>query len=270
MLSGGLIKKLLEKFSSEDMPKLTIALLAKSETDLLEKALDSARFADNIVIVLDSQYSPKTKEIAQRYKAKIFVRELDNFSGQKNYLLSNTSSRWVFLLDADEEITDELRKEIYGIIESNVQHNAYKVKRKNIIFNRAIRHTGWYPDWQTRLVKPEEVTFEGVVHEQIKVNGTTGRLGSDLTHHNYQSVEQFLRKQNIYSQFEADRIFRDGRRFSIFYLFGKPIKEFIGRYFISKGFLDGWHGLILSLLMAYYRVEVAVKLWEKQSNAPKK
>lgn len=241
-------------------PKLSIVLLAKAETDSLNQALRSAGFADEIVILLDSAGSPQTAAIARQYSQKVFQHKLENFARQKNLLLSKASGEWVFLLDADETIPVALAKEIKKVIASAPEEVAFALPRRNIIFGAWIKHTGWYPDYQTRLFRKGKVKYYGEVHEQLKVNGALRRLKNALVHHNYQSVGQFLAKQRFYAQLEARRSYRRGRRFSLIYLIGKPLKEFSSRYFQSQGYLDGWRGLELSLLMAYYRALVAFQI----------
>lgn len=240
--------------------KLTIALLAKNETTLFKKALGSAGFADEIIVVLDDNGSVETKNIALKCKAKVYSNKFVNFASQKNYLLSKCTNDWVFLLDADEEISPSLANEIEKLLRITNNEVAYQVARKNIIFGKWVKHTGWFPDCQTRLFNKNKVRYEGLVHEQVIVNGGIGKLNNLLIHYNYQSIGQFNVKQEHYAKLEAKRVFEDGRRFSLSYLFGKPLKEFYFRYLKNYGFLDGWRGLVLSVLMAGFRVKVALKI----------
>ncbi|MEK6817396.1 MAG: glycosyltransferase family 2 protein, partial [Nanoarchaeota archaeon] len=178
---------------------------------------------------------------------------------------SKAKNEWILSLDADERITDELKKEIQSIVRNDKKDvNGFWIPRKNIIFGKWIEHTGWYPDYQLRLFKKGKGKFEEKhVHEMIKLEGESGKLKSPIIHYNYENISQFLQKTLLYTENEADQLIEKGYNFAWQDSIRFPAKEFISRFFASEGYKDALHGLVLSLLMAFYHLIVFVNIWEK-------
>jgi (heptosyl)LPS beta-1,4-glucosyltransferase len=182
----------------------------------------------------------------------------------KNYGFSKAKNDWILSLDADERVTDELVAELQELFDNSSMKNGYWIPRRNIIFGKWIKHTGWYPDHVLRLFKKDKGTFEEKhVHEMIKLDGEAGYLKSDLIHLNYESIAQFLHKTIvIYAPNEAAELQRKGYKFNFSDAFRFPLNEFLSRYFSREGYKDGFHGLVLSMLMAMYHFIVFAILWE--------
>ena len=230
----------------------------------LDDCLKSVSFAQEIIVVNNSS-TDKTEEIARKYTDKIFTRPNNPMLNvNKNFGFSKASSEWIFSLDADERITPELQKEIEDKIGNSV--NGYWIPRKNIIFGKWIEHTGWYPDHQLRLFRKNKGKFpEEHVHEAIKVEGEIGYLKNHINHINYESISQFLNKlATIYGPNEAGQLIKKGYSFDWRDAIRFPVKEFLSRFFAREGYKDGFHGLMLSLLMAFYHLIVFSYIWEKQ------
>lgn len=245
--------------------KLSIVISAFNEEKRVEDALKSAIFADEIIFV-DNTSSDKTLEIAKKYTQKVFVRPNNlMLNVNKNFGFSKASGDWIFSLDADERISKDLQKEIKNILDKKNSENGYWIPRKNIIFGKWIEHTGWYPDNQLRLFKRGKGRFpEKHVHEMVKVDGETEKLNGHLIHYNYDNINQFLRKMEIYIESESEDLISKKYVISAIDSVRFPLKEFISRFFAREGYKDGLHGLVLSLLMAFYHLGVYIKLWEKQ------
>ena len=226
----------------------------------LEGCLKSAAFADEIIVVNNSS-TDKTEEVARRYTDKIFTRPNNPMLNvNKNFGFSKASSDWIISLDADERITPELQKEILSTINSLPRRqagqlstlNGYWIPRKNIIFGKWIEHSGWHPDHQLRLFKRGKGKFpEEHVHEMVKVEGGSGQLNGHILHYNYDSISQFLQKLGtIYGPNEAEQLIKKGYSFDPRDAIRFPVKEFLSRFFAREGYKDGFHGLMLSVLMA--------------------
>lgn len=245
--------------------KLSVVISAFNEEEKIEDALKSASFADEIIFV-DNTSSDKTLEIAKKYTQKVFVRPNNlMLNVNKNFGFTKVSGDWIFSLDADERISQELQKEIRNIMEGRGSADGYWIPRKNIIFGKWIEHTGWYPDSQLRLFRKNRGKFpERHVHEMLKVTGKTENLNGHLIHYNYENIDQFLRKTEIYIESESKDLISKKYVISPIDSIRFPLKEFISRFFAREGYKDGLHGFILSLLMAFYHLGVFVKLWEKQ------
>lgn len=246
-------------------PHLSVAIITLNEEKDLPICLRSVRgFADEIVIV-DSGSTDRTVEIAKGHDAKIFKRKFDNYSNQKNYAASKTTGDWILSLDADEEISPELAKEIKKAIK-NDRYSAYSIPRKNIIFGRFIKYTRWQPelDRHVWLWKKASGKWVGDIHEELQVKESVGKLKHSKIHNQYQTVKEFLGMMNRYSELDAKQKIKDGVKFSYFRLFFDPIYNFLVRYLYRWGFLDGWRGFVLSYLMATYHLDIWVKIWERQ------
>lgn len=250
------------------MVKISIVISAFNEEKKIGDCLESVKWADEIILV-NSGSTDKTAEIAKQYSLKIFNRSNNlMLNVNKNFGFAKATGDWILSLDADERVTPELAKEIKLSI---VNHqlpiiNGYFIPRKNIIFGKWIKHTGWYPDYQLRLFKNGQGRFpERHVHEMIRLTGEVGYLKEHMIHYNYETISQFLEKLiYIYAPNEAKELIRKGYNLDWRDAIRMPSKEFLIRFFAQEGYKDGFHGLVLSLLMAFYHLVIFVSLWEKQ------
>jgi len=246
--------------------KISVVISACNEEKKIKECLESVKWADEIIFV-DNNSNDKTVEIAKKYTSKIFSRQNNlMLNVNKNYGFSKVSNEWVLNLDADERVSDELASEIKSVIVSSDAKDGYFIPRKNIIFGKWMEHTGWYPDYQLRLFKKGKGRFpEKQVHEKIEVNGQTEYLKNDLVHLNYETVLQFLQKLgNIYAANEADQLIKNGYKFNWLDVLRFPVNEFLSRFFAREGYKDGFHGLVVSVFMAFYHFVVFAYIWEKQ------
>jgi glycosyltransferase involved in cell wall biosynthesis len=247
---------------------LSIVISVFNGEKVLEDCLKSASFASEIIIV-DNYSTDNTLTIAKKYTDKIYAQKNNpsKIDIQKNFGFEKATKNWVLSLDADERITPELQKEIENLkLEEKNAINGYWIPRKNIIFGKWIKHTGWYPDHQLRLFRRGMGKFlEEHVHEPIRVEGQLGYLENNILHNNYESISQFLdRLFKIYALNEAEQLIKKGYIFDWRDAVRFPTKEFLSRYFAREGYRDGFHGLMLSFLMAFYHFIVFSYIWEKQ------
>ncbi|MBU2632263.1 glycosyltransferase family 2 protein, partial [Patescibacteria group bacterium] len=249
------------------MTKLSVVISVFNEEEKIEECLSSASFADEIILV-DNGSSDKTVEKAKKFNVKIYNQENDSLriDLQKNFGFQKATGDWILSLDADERISKELAEEIRQVLKSNQSSiNGYWIPRKNIIFNKWIKHTGWYPDLQLRLFKKGKGEYiKKAVHKPLEIEGKTGELKNLLIHKRYSSLKEFIDKTiNIYAPSEAERLLSEGYSVSVRDAIRFPAQEFISRFFARKGYKDGLHGLVLSILMAFYHFFIFAYLWEK-------
>lgn len=242
--------------------KITVIILTKNEEKNLPFCLKSIRQLADEIIIVDDKSSDKTINIAEKAKAKILRRDLDDFASQRNFALSKVKTPWVLLIDADERVTPQLAEEIKMAVKSK-KFNGYRFPRKNVIFGKWVKYSGWYPDWQLHLFKTKKGKFIEKVHEQVKIEGRVGELKNALLHNNYQSISQYLTKIIPYTTLEAENLIDSGYKFDWHDLLKKPLGEFLRRFFAEEGYNDGVHGLALSLLQAFAELIVYLKIWEK-------
>jgi glycosyltransferase involved in cell wall biosynthesis len=241
---------------------ITGVIITLNEEENLERCLRSISGLVTEILIVDSGSTDKTINIAKKFGAKIFKRKFDNFSSQRNYGISKATSEWILSLDADEEIPKKLAKEIQDEVEKE-EYDAFLIPRKNIIFGKEIKHTRWSPDKHVWLFRKSKAKFVSSIHEEVKVHGKIGELENAKVHHSHKTVRDFINMMNTYTDLEADALVKSGTKFSYFSLFYYPVRSFIGRYFVKKGFLDGWRGFVLSYLRAMYQFSTWVKVWER-------
>jgi hypothetical protein len=166
-------------------------------------------------------------------------------------------------LDADERVSEALRKEIEATLARDPGEAGFFVPRRNLFQGRWMRHGGLYPDWQLRLFRRGRGRFvERAVHESVRVDGPTGRLRTPLIHESYRSVVDAVTRLNRYSDLAAADLAAAGRGGGLWDLSVRPAWRFLSMYVLRGGFLDGWRGLVLAVLHAHYVFLRAAKVRE--------
>jgi glycosyltransferase involved in cell wall biosynthesis len=234
--------------------KLSTITLARDEEANIVECLESLAWADERIVLLDPRTQDRTAELARAAGASVHERPFVNFADQHQAALALPRHDWVLSVDADERVTPALAAEIRQVIE-RPSPVGWWVPRHNIIWGRQIRHTGWYPDYQLRLMRRSCARYdpEREVHELVILDGEAGYLEQALVHYNYRTVGEFLQKTGRYTVLEAGILHKAGVPVRWRSLVGQPLREFWRRYVSLRGYRDGGHGLLLSLLMAYYR-----------------
>lgn len=253
------------------MSKISVVISAFNEEKNIEKCLKSLSFADEIVVV-DNQSTDKTEDLAKKYTKNVFTQKNNpkQIDIQKNFGFEKVTGDWILSIDADEEVTPELKDEIKKILNSKPSSianiNGFWIPRKNFMFNKWIKeNTGWYPDYQLRLFRKGKGKYKSQhVHEDLEVAGETERLKEHLIHHNYDSISQYVQKVMIYAPNEAENKLENGYIFSYFDAIRFPLADFLNWFFARKGYKDGFHGFILALMQAFYHFLVFAFIWEKK------
>ena len=246
------------------MGKLSVVILTKNEEENIKRAIESVKDIADEVIILDSGSEDRTVEIAKELGAKVFFRKFDNFSNQRNYSLTLAQNNWIFILDADEEVSEELRNSIKKELK-NPKYDCYMVNRRTYFLRKFLNHT-LYPEWRLRLFKKDKVKYEGELHEIVKCFGKSGKLKGDLYHYSFKDFEDFIRKNLIYAKKSAEILYKEGRKTSTLDIIIRPTWTFLKFFFIKKGFLDGWRGFTVSLSYAFFNLAKYVFLKELSQN----
>ncbi len=244
---------------------LSVVISAYNEELALGRCLTSVSFADEIIVV-DNTSLDQTIKVAKKFTQHIFSRPNQlMLNVNKNYGFAKAKSDWILNLDADEQVTPELAKEIIEKINSRSSEDGFWIKRKNFSFGKWIQHGLWWPDKQVRLFRRGKGLFPCVhIHEYIKIDGLVGELKEPYLHYNYESVHQYLTKIDRASTSEAISLQDMKYQLSWYDAFRFPFSDFLKVYFAQKGFKDGLHGLVLALFQAFYSFCVFAKAWEMQ------
>lgn len=244
--------------------KISAVVITKNEENNIKECLKALTFADEIIII-DSNSTDKTAEIASAFTSKIYNVQSDNFSEKRTFSLGKTANEWVLFIDADERVTPELASEITAL-KTEEGINGYYIGRRNYCFGKWLKHSGVYPDRHIRLFNKNfsEITPR-LVHEGIIVNGKTGTLKNEFLHFSYRDLAHMLDKINLYSTLEAEEKFRQKRSISKAGVFTHAISAFLRVYISRKGFKDGINGFFLSFSYSMVNFLSHLKLLKLQN-----
>ena len=248
------------------MMNLTVLIIAQDNEDIIAECIRSAKTLGH-TLVIDGGSSDRTVEIAEALGAEVHHRTFRYTADQYNYGLSLISTSWAFILDSDERVTSNLRAELelLDVAESTA---AFELPRLNYFLGAQIRHSGWWPDYNVRLIRPARCVYDDrEVHARMVCNGRVGRLDSHIEHHTYKSVRQYVQKLNSYTTYEVDarqraQVASDTRsRLRRLWLRtpGRATTRFLYMYVARRGFLDGRAGFDLAVLSAFYEFGAGMK-----------
>lgn len=246
------------------LPKISVTIITHNEEKNVADCLQSVRWADEIIVV-DSYSADRTVEICKKYKAIVITEKWLGYSRQKNLAIDNAKNEWILSLDADERITKELLDEIKKEFEKDISIDGFYIARKNFFLGRWIKHCGWYPDYNLRLFKKGKGRFiEREVHERAEIKGEAKYLKHPLEHYTYKTLNDFISRLDRYSSLSAIELHKKGRTAGWSHLTVRPVTTFLRMYFLKKGFLEGFYGILLSGLYSFYTFSKYAKLWEME------
>lgn len=235
------------------MEKITAIIPCFNEEVNIKDAIESCLFADEIICV-DSFSTDRTVEIIKSYpQVKLLEHEYVNSAAQKNWTIPQASHDWIFLLDADERVPQELVKEIKDTVASNPTPVAFWIKRRNYFMDKELKHV-WKGDAVIRLFRKSKCRYQDKhVHAEIEAQGEISRLNTAMIHDTYKGkgLTSHLRKGEIYTTWAAlDRVNKI-KKVTLYHLLVKPFFGFLKRYVLQMGFLDGKQGFIISCFGAW-------------------
>ena len=273
---------------------ISALILTLNEEINLPGCLDSLSWCDDIV-VFDSGSTDATHAIAKAAGARVFTRTFDHYSAHRNWALDNISFNhpWVFTIDADERMPEDLRAEIHNVVAASTHESpaAYRLRYKNMFMGRWIKHATLYPSWLVRLFRPDKVRYEDrKVNAHPIVEGEIGVLQAHFEHYSFnRGIHHWVDKHNRYASFEAEAalkelshgsiqlknlfhadplIKRRARKNLFFRLPFRPLIKFIYMYVLRLGIIDGIPGLVYCVLQSFYEHMIVVKTWELRRFGP--
>ncbi len=232
------------------MNRLSICIIAQNEEHNLARLLHSVQHIADEIIVVDGGSSDRTHEIARSLGATVHLRPYTNMSDQKNYSVSLAANDWVFVLDADEELSPELIAAVQQWKRQSPQFDVYEMARLTSYLGAWIHHSRWYPDWQPRIYHRQKATYSGAMHSGLRFTGKPGRLHGDLLHYTIRNFAEHEAKVEKYTTVVAQEMLQQGRRnWRAALWLATPWAWF--RYFIlGAGFLDGYRGALIAQMAA--------------------
>jgi glycosyltransferase involved in cell wall biosynthesis len=249
------------------MNRLSAVIITLNEEQNIKACLESVRWADEIVVV-DSGSQDRTVDICRAYTQNVYHVPWKGFGAQKNEALDRAHHDWVLSIDADERVTPELKEEIAGLLKQDLKWNGYSVSRKSYFGKRLVLTCGWFPDRTIRFFNKKAGRFsEAAVHETVQIEGATGALTHSLVHYTYRNISDFLLRMNRYSTLAANDLYASKIKGALLKMIFRPAATFFKMYFIKKGYREGFFGIILCGLYAFYTFVKYSKLWELHKNA---
>ncbi len=246
------------------MGRLSVVLTTLNEERNIDRCLGSVQWADEIVVV-DSFSWDKTVEHARRFTQKVYQHEYPGSSRQVERAIQYATGEWVFIIDADEEMTRELGDEIRATLQAGTDLAGFEILRKPYAFGKWIEHGGWYPDYQFRLFRKGAYRAEHQeVHGGFRTEGRRGRLKGLLLHHTYPTIYSYVEKMNDYTSLQVSNKLNANPDLSVRWhkILLSPLSHFLRMFLSNKGYKDGMHGFILALLDATYSMLLYAKIWE--------
>ncbi len=239
------------KRSEEGNIPVSVAIITRNEEERLPDCLESVSFADDVVVI-DSDSTDRTVEVAKAHGARVFVEPWQGFSYQKQFAVDKCRHDWVLILDADERIPEETAVRIPQILkESGAGFSGFIFRRRNFFHGRWIKHSGWWPNCVLRLVDKRKGAFDGrAVHESWAAKGPIKTLDAEIVHLSYRNYSELIAKMDRYSSLGAQELYAKKKRTMVMAPVIHGSVMFIKTYFLQLGFLDGFNGLVISLMNA--------------------
>lgn len=247
------------------MKELSAVILTKNEEKNIQRAIKSIKIITviNVITVIDDGSTDKTIEIAKKLGAVVISHPLANdYAAQRNFALQNAPTDWILFLDADEEITPELAKEIENLPEDS-SYSAYNFKRIDTFWNTKMLHGEAGNCFVPRLVNKTKGNFVRPVHEEWNGTAPTKNLSGVLDHFPHPTIKEFVEEVNTYSDLNSDYFVKAGKRTNVLDILFTPLLKFIYTYFVKFGFLDGVAGFVYSFMMSFHSFLSRAKLYTR-------
>ena len=251
-------------------PTLSICCIACDAEATLARALDSALWADEVLVLVDAKSGDRTEAIARDRATRVEVVPYRGDIATKTECVSWARSDWVMILDADEVIPPALREEIEATLDAAPPSDGgYEVNRITYHLGRWIRHGDFYPDWVLRVFRREEFDYVGAdPHGRIAVRGATRRLGAPLEHYSYRDLADQIERIQFFSDESARVLGQTGARPRLRDMLLRPPARFLRAYVLKRGFLDGVPGFIIAAATAFHVFLKYAKHWERRREPP--
>ena len=246
---------------------MTIAavVITKDEEQNIADCLESVRWADELIVV-DAESCDRTVELAKRYTPRIFIRSWAGYGPQKNFGIDQAGADWILVVDADERVTDELRREIQALLAAQpaADIGGYEIPRRNFFYGKWIQGGGLFPDYQLRLFRREAGRYDDVrLHENLRLTGLRERLSEPFEHYSMPTVNHHIRKMMRYTTLGADEKLKRAHHISGWVIATHHLGTMLKTFFVRAGYRDGVHGLVVAMFAGLHTFVKYAKAWER-------
>jgi glycosyltransferase involved in cell wall biosynthesis len=249
------------------MMDISAVVITFNEEADIEDALESVAGVASEIVVVDSRSTDRTVKLARKYTDRVVERAWTNYADQKNFADGLASHPWILSLDADERLSPALREEILALKKSEPAASAFSMPRRVYYLGKWIKHSGWYPDRKVRLFRKDRAHWEGeFVHEKLAIEGSVLKLKGPIHHFTYRNIGEHLARINHFSDLGAQKLYAARAKCRWYHLFVLPWSRFWKSYLLKLGILDGFAGLVISVLNGYaifVRYAKLREIWKK-------
>lgn len=256
------------------MATISAVINTLNEEHNIEACIKSLKWADEIIVV-DMVSDDKTPDLAKKLGAKVYDhKRMGYVEPARNFAINKASSDWVLVVDADERVPEALAKEIQKTTQNaSADQFVFNIAERNEVFGKWIQHGTLWPDYHPRLFRKGSISWPSRVHDRpdlpddIPAIGPSEELSIHHFSRSYMTLSGFLTSYINYSEKEAEAMHDRDYQFRRRHIIIIPWREFSLRFFKTKGYKDGFHGLAIALLFACYRVISIMQYWEKYKPA---
>ncbi len=252
------------------MPKISATIITFNEAENIRAAIKSVDWADEILVV-DSESTDQTAEIARNAGARVIIQKWLGFGGQKQFAANQAAHDWIFSLDADERVSDELKQFVLKLKNQPLESLAdgYRISRRSRYMNRWIRGGGWYPDWQLRFYNRTRGAWKNVlVHESVTFDAAAKieKIKLDILHYSVPNAAYHNRLiAERYAPLAAKQMFERGKKTTQYKIAAAGAAAFFQSYFLKSGWRDGLAGFCIARFAAHHAFLKHILLWEMQN-----
>jgi len=241
---------------------VSVAIITKNEAHNIVSCIQTLQWASEIVVV-DCGSTDNTVELAKNMGAKVFHRTFDTFGDQKQYAADVCTHEWVLCIDADEQVSPDLAKEIQEVVKKNPEENGFYLTRVNFLYGKRLKYGGVGTEKILRLFRKNFATYKNrSLHEYVEVQGKTGYLKYSFEHHSIPDLQTHWDKIMKYTDIEAIK----KPKYSFLRLVILPWIKFLGIYVFKLGFLDGYEGYMWARMSALSK---SIRAFKAYKNAKK-
>jgi len=249
------------------MNKITVLIQTHNEEKHIEECIASAKLLSESIVVVDMESTDRTRQLAERNGAIVTTFPFSSYvEPGRAFGIAQIKSEWVFILDADERMTEKLASEIKETI-VETKKTYFKVPRKNMFGGKKwLKHGGWWPDEQMRLIKLSAFkNWPHEIHSTPQIDGEMGYLRNSFHHYFHGNLEEMVKKTLVFENIESDLLFHAQKQASVPTFFRKFLGELYRRLFRKQGYLDGKIGIMESVYQAYSKTITYLLLYEKKN-----
>lgn len=245
--------------------KLSVVIITFNEERNIARCVRSVQEVADEVVIVDSYSTDRTEELCRALGARFIQHPFDGHIEQKNWAVTQAKYPYVLSLDADEALSEPLKASILAAKQETQPADGYTMNRLTNYCGSWIRHCGWYPDRKLRLWDSRKGSWQGEnPHDryEMEAGSRIAHLKGDLLHYSYYSVAEHITQMQKFTDISARAKFRRGKQVSVPLIALRVVFTFVKKYIFKLGFLDGYHGFVISVLSVYTTFLKDIKLRE--------